>query len=193
VATLAGFCIWGFATGSPSTVGYLSSVLVIAAAIMCMRRSVLPDLLAIALAIAAMLSLAGGLINVGQGVLYNASVGPYIGTLGTHILQYDHVVHGYVSFVIVFACWELLATPHAAPAHRRGLVTLVVFAALGLGALNEMVEFVATLAHHGAHAGGYWNTGWDLMCNAIGAGAAGLVIARSNAGAARLRRQEPLA
>jgi hypothetical protein len=59
-----------------------------------------------------------------------------------------------------------------------------VGAALGLGALNEMVEFLATLAHHGAHAGGYWNTGWDLVCNFIGAGAAGLVIARSRASAA---------
>ena len=35
-----------------------------------------------------------------------------------------------------------------------------------LGALNEMVEF---LAHHGTHVGGYWNMGWDLVCNFIGA------------------------
>jgi hypothetical protein len=32
--------------------------------------------------------------------------------------------------------------------------------------------------------GGYWNTGWDLISNFIGATAAGLVIARSRAGAA---------
>jgi hypothetical protein len=54
----------------------------------------------------------------------------------------------------------------------------------GAGALNEMVEFLATLAHHGAHTGGYWNTGWDLVCNFTGAAVAGLVIARSRAGAA---------
>lgn len=47
-----------------------------------------------------------------------------------------------------------------------------------------MAEFLATLAHHGGHAGGYWNTGWDLVCNFIGASAAGLLIARSRAGAA---------
>ena len=56
--------------------------------------------------------------------------------------------------------------------------------ALGLGALNETVEFLATLAHHGAHAGGYWNTGWDLVSNFTGVAAAGLVIARRRAGAA---------
>ena len=181
---LAGFGIYGFAAGSPSTVGYVFSVLVIGAAIVWLRRAALPDLLAIALAIAAIAHLAGGLINVGQNVLYNASIGPYVKALGTHLLQYDHIAHAYVSFVTTFACWVMLAAPHAAADHRRELVILAVGAAMGLGALNEIVEFLATLAHHGAHAGGYWNTGWDLVCNLIGAGAAGLVIAKSHATAA---------
>jgi len=180
---VAGFCIYGFATGSPSTVGYVSSVIVIGAAIVWLRRAVLPGLLAAGLVIAAMATLAGGLINVGQDILYNASIGPYSKTLGTHFLQYDHFAHTYVSFVVAFACWVMLAAPHAGAEHRRELVLLAVGGALGLGALNEMVEFLATLAHHGAHAGGYWNTGWDLVCNFIGAGAAGLVIGRSQANA----------
>ena len=48
----------------------------------------------------------------------------------------------------------------------------------------EQLEFIATLAHHGAHAGGYWNTGWDLIANFTGATAAGIVLARPKAGAA---------
>jgi uncharacterized membrane protein YjdF len=181
---VAGFCIYGFATGSPSTVGYVSSVIVIGAAIVWLRRAALPGLLAAGLAIAAIATLAGGLINVGQNVLYNASIGPYSQALRTHLLQYDHLAHAYVSFVAAFACWVMVAAPHAGADHRRELVILAVGAALGLGALNEMAEFLATLAHHGAHAGGYWNTGWDLVCNFIGASAAGLLIARSRAGAA---------
>lgn len=181
---LAGFGGYGFATGSPSTAGYVFSVVLIGAAVVWLRRAVLPDLLAVALAVAAVADLAGGLINVGQNVLYNASIGPYSAALGTHLLQYDHIAHAYVSFVTAFAGWVMLATPHAAAGHRRELVILAVGAALGLGALNEVAEFLATLAHHGGHAGGYWNTGWDLVCNAIGAGAAGLVIARSAAAAA---------
>lgn len=90
---VAGFCIYGFATGSPSTVGYVSSVIVIGAAIVWLRREVLPGLLAAGLAIAAIATLAGGLINAGQDVLYNASIGPYSKTLGTHFLQYDHLAH----------------------------------------------------------------------------------------------------
>ena len=181
---IAGFAGYGFATHSPSTVGYVSSVLVIAAAVVRLRRVVLPPLLAAGLAIAAVATLAGGLIRVGHDVLYNASTGPFSPSLGTHYLQYDHFAHAYCSFVIVFACWFMLAAPYAGKVGRRDLVLLAVGAALGLGALNEMVEFIATLAHHGAHAGGYWNTGWDLVSNFIGATAAGLVLARSRGGAA---------
>lgn len=182
--SVAGFCVYGFATGSPSTVGYVSSVICIGAAIVWLRRAALPSPLAAGLAIAAIATLAGGLINVGQNVLFNASIGPYSKTAGTHLLQYDHVAHAYVSFVVAFACWVMLAAPHAGSDNRGVLVLLAVVAGLGLGALNEMVEFLATLAHHGGHVGGYWNTGWDLFCNFIGAGAAGLVIARSQARAA---------
>jgi uncharacterized membrane protein YjdF len=182
-AAVAGFTGYGFATHSPSTVGYVSSVLVIAA-VVGLRRVVLPPLLAAGLAIAAIATLAGGLIRVGHDVLYNANAGPYSPSVGTHFLQYDHFAHAYCSFVIVFACWFMLAAPFAVAGRRRELVLLAVGAALGLGALNEMVEFAATLAHHGAHAGGYWNTGWDLISNFTGATAAGLVLARSKAGAA---------
>ena len=35
--------------------------------------------------------------------------------------------------------------------------------------MNETVEFLTTMAHHGAHVGGYDNTGWDLVSNTIGA------------------------
>jgi putative membrane protein len=184
-AAIAGFAVYGFATHSPSTVGYVSSVLLIAMAVVALRRAALPGLLAVGLAAAAVLSLAGGLVNVGRDVLYNASVGPYSESLGTHFLQYDHFAHAYTCLVATFACWVMLAAPHAASAHRRDLVILAVGSALGLGGVNEMVEFIATLAHHGAHAGGYWNTGWDLICNFIGAGAAGIVIARSRSAAAR--------
>jgi putative membrane protein len=191
---IAGFAGYGFATHSPSTIGYVSSVLIIAVAVVGLRRMMLPPLLAAGLAIAAIVTLAGGLIRVGHDVLYNASTGPFNPALGTHYLQYDHFAHAYVSFVIVFACWVMLAAPHAdggnplrppAVGGQRGeLVLLAAGAALGLGALNEMVEFIATLAHHGAHAGGYWNTGWDLIANFTGAAAAGLVLARSPARAA---------
>jgi len=186
VAT-TGFCIYGIVTGTRSTMGYVLSVLVAGAAALWLRQTVVPGPLALGLALAAILNLAGGLIKVGQNVLYNASIGPYSRSLGTHYLQYDHVVHAFVCFVLTFACWIMLAVPHQATHHGRDLVILTVGLAVGLGALNEVVEFAATLAHHGAHVGGYFNTGWDLVCNLLGAGAAGLIIARS----VRVARLDP--
>ncbi|MBO0823013.1 MAG: hypothetical protein J2P27_04020, partial [Actinobacteria bacterium] len=73
-AAVAGFCVYGFATGSPTTVGYVSSVIIIGTGIVWLRRAVLPDPLAAGLAVAAVATLAGGLINVGHNVLYNASI-----------------------------------------------------------------------------------------------------------------------
>jgi Predicted membrane protein (DUF2238) len=190
VAAAIGFCVYGFASGAASTIGYVLSVIVIGAVTLRLRRTPVPGPVALGFALAAILDLAGGLINVGRDVLYNASVGPYSGALGTHYLQYDHFVHAYVSFVLTFVCWSILAAPYLATHRSRDLVILTVGLALGLGALNEVVEFAATLAHHGAHVGGYFNTGWDLICNLIGAGAGGLAIARS-ARAAHPRARGP--
>ncbi len=63
VIAVAGFCIYGFAAGSPSTLGYVSSVMVIGTAVVWLRRAALPALLAAGLAIAAVATLAGGLIG----------------------------------------------------------------------------------------------------------------------------------
>lgn len=36
-----------------------------------------------------------------------------------------------------------------------------------MAAINELIEFLATLAHHGTHVGGI-GTGWDLLSNIAG-------------------------
>jgi hypothetical protein len=172
------FTAYGFATRSPSTIGYVSSVLVTAAAIMWLRRAALPGLLAAGLAVAAIASLAGGLIAVGHDVLYNASTGPYSPSLGTHYLQYDHFAHAYTSFVVVFACWFILAAPHAGHARRGELILLAVGAALALavvvlGALtpgyNQWSDTVSRLGSPGER--------WALAAPAVFIGYGLLVVA----------------
>jgi hypothetical protein len=177
VATIS-FGVFGFATGAPSTVTYLLIVVVGAALIRWLRTAPLPGALAIALAVQATAHLAGGLINVGDDVLYNASIGAPVAALHTHVLQYDHVVHAFGVFVATLTFATLLAPPTPREADRRAVMILCVFAGLGVGAVNETVEFIATTAHSGAHVGGYTNTGWDLVSNAIGALAAGVFIFR---------------
>jgi hypothetical protein len=49
-------------------------------------------------------------------------------------------------------------------------------AGMGLGALNELVEFAATLLIPETNVGGYMNTGWDLVANLVGAMIAATLI-----------------
>ena len=50
-----------------------------------------------------------------------------------------------------------------------------------LGALNEVVEFVAVLLIPNTNVGGYINTSWDLVANLVGCGvAASLIYASTN-------------
>ena len=95
-------------------------------------------------------------------------------------LKYDQVVHAYGFAVATWVCWQGL---RAAIRQRGGdavptfgLMVLAAAAGMGLGALNEVVEFAATLLVPETNVGGYLNTGWDLVANAAGATTAALVI-----------------
>jgi hypothetical protein len=47
---------------------------------------------------------------------------------------------------------------------------------MGLGALNEVIEFAVTLSVPETNVGGYINTGWDLVANSVGAVGAATII-----------------
>ena len=48
-------------------------------------------------------------------------------------------------------------------------MVLSATAGMGLGSLNELIEFAATLTVPETNVGGYINTGWDLVANFVGA------------------------
>jgi hypothetical protein len=90
-------------------------------------------------------------------------------------LKFDHVVHAFGFGVTTLVCWEGLRAIVAGQDDRAlvrptaGMLVLSGAAALGFGALNEVVEFAATLLVPETNVGGYVNTGWDLVANAVGA------------------------
>lgn len=169
VAALVGFGVYGFALRMPTTGSYLFTVSAVAALVVALRRHAVAPPPALALALLATAHLAGGLIRVGDDVLYNAS-------LGMRAIRYDHFVHASGVFLGILVLWTFFAPPPAQPTHRRGMIWILFLAGLGLGAINETVEFLTTLAHAGANVGGYRNTGWDLVSNVVGAVAAGLWV-----------------
>jgi hypothetical protein len=127
--------------------------------------------------------MAGGLLVVPQGWPVNApSRVLYTLWLIPGRLKYDHVVHAYGFGMTTWVCWcGLRAALRRRGAQARptfGLLVLAVAAGLGFGALNELVEFAATLMVPDTNVGGYRNTGWDLVANAVGATVAALLIWR---------------
>ncbi len=147
------------------------------------RRVHFSNLVLWGLSIWGLLHMAGGNVPLpGEGgVLYNLMLIP----IHPPILKYDQAVHCYGFFVSSFVCWEALrAVGRPAAPVRFGLAFLIACMSMGLGALNEVVEFAAVLLLPETNVGGYMNTGWDMVFNMIGActGAA-IIWAGNRAGA----------
>ncbi len=86
------------------------------------------------------------------------------------VLKFDQLAHAYGSAVITVACARLVVGLLGPPkAHRWGLAFVAALMACGIGALNELVEFLFGLNNANLHAGGLENTGWDLAFNLLGA------------------------
>lgn len=113
----------------------------------------------------------GGLWRVSEstGVLYNLR-------FWEDGLKYDQAVHAYGFALSTWLCWQALRPALATPGPTFGLSVLCALGGMGLGAVNEIVEFIAVLTIPDTNVGGYVNTGWDLVSNAAGASLAAAAI-----------------
>ena len=136
------------------------------------------------LSIWGLLHMAGGLLPVPASWPINGDVRVlYSWWLIPNALKYDHVVHAFGFGTTTWACWQVLRSilrsrsqPGAQVHPTMGMLVLCAAAGLGFGALNEVVEFAATLLVPETNVGGYINTGWDLVANSVGASCAALLI-----------------
>jgi hypothetical protein len=161
VTYVAGWTIFGLITGSDATFAYLVTMLALAGVTMAVhiRVGLSPTVLWI-LAAWGFAHMAGGLVQVGDGVLYNVS-------LGVPLVRYDRVVHAIGFGTAAVACWQALRSIDPTVPLTPGVAILVALMGMGVGALNEVVEFFASRTF-AANVGGYANTGWDLVANLIG-------------------------
>jgi putative membrane protein len=125
------------------------------------------------LSIWGLVHLCGGTIPVPErflepgtsNTLYNLRLVPWLP-------KYDQVVHAFGFGVSTLASWEALAAHIRSMGSRLrptiGPLLCVVLMGMGLGAMNEVVEFIATRVMPGTNVGGYDNTGWDLVSNLVG-------------------------
>ncbi|MCH9015155.1 MAG: DUF2238 domain-containing protein [Gemmatimonadetes bacterium] len=161
---------------------YIAVMLVLIGAVWTVHRSVeLTSGALWGLSVWGLAHMAGGLLVVPAGWPVNAdSRVLYTLWLIPGRLKYDHVVHAYGFGVTTWVCWQgLKAALKSRGAIARptfGLIVLAVAAGLGFGALNELIEFAATLLVPETNVGGYLNTGWDLTANFVGASVAATLI-----------------
>jgi uncharacterized membrane protein YjdF len=118
------------------------------------------------------LHMAGGGVPVKGDVLYKLILMP----ITENIFRYDQFVHIIGFGVATLIMFELLKPKLKPVEYWTAISIVVVMAGLGVGAVNEIVEYIATLLVPETGVGGYDNTLLDLVSDLIGALFALLVI-----------------
>ena len=146
------------------------------------RRVGFPRGLQWGLALWGAMHLAGGMVQLPDGWPYEGTEKVlYFWWLIDDYLKYDHVVHGFGFGVATWLCWEALRANIFHRFGRKlypsvGTIAVAILGGMGLGAVNEIIEFLAVLNLEQTNVGGYHNTGWDLVANLVGCVIAGVVI-----------------
>jgi len=119
----------------------------------------------------ALLHMSGGGLFIRGVKLYEIILVPISKTYS--IFRYDQFVHivgfGVATLVMYHLLKPLLRNDFD---HRISLLIVVTMAGLGVGALNEIIEFLATVLVPETGVGGYTNTALDLVADLVGALAA---------------------
>lgn len=114
------------------------------------------------------LHMAGGAFII-QGVkLYGTMIIKLIGS-PYYILRYDQLVHFFCYFIITFFMYSIIMKKSKTKKMDITLLTIIVLSAIGIGTLNEIIEFIMVIvANAGKDVGGYTNTLLDLIFNLFG-------------------------
>jgi hypothetical protein len=95
-------------------------------------------------------------------------------------LKYDNIVHAYGFGVTTWVCWQGLAVGFkrvgATLQPTFGMLLLCWAAGMGLGSINEIIEFPPTMMLADINLGGYVNTSLDLISNMLGSLVAVIII-----------------
>lgn len=164
-------------TGNGEFIFYSAVMVILCGVVIAVHRQCdLPRPVLWGLSLWGLAHMVGGLMPIPESWPHN---GPnavvYSWWLIPDLLKYDQVVHALGFGVTTWVCWQglraitLSLTPSRPLAPTFGSLLLCVAAACGFGALNEVIEFTATLLIPSTNVGGYVNTGWDLVSNLVGA------------------------
>jgi Predicted membrane protein (DUF2238) len=170
LAYVAGFSAWFLLRGNFEFVIYVATMLGLIALVgYNLRLADMPLAMLWALTFWGLAHMAGGSVPVDGSVLYNWQIIPMTGTGEMRLLKYDQVVHAYGFGVTAWVLWHLLVRHYPTSRHTWTAYVFPALAAMGLGSVNEIIEFTAVLLVPDTNVGGYYNTALDLVFNASGA------------------------
>lgn len=173
------FTVWFLVAGNYEFIVYVVTMAVLIWLIArSLHSAAYPPAMLWALSLWGLAHMAGGGVTVGDGVLYSMPVFPVIATGEMTILKYDQIVHAWGFGVTAWVLWHLLARFHPSLRGSKAIMVFPALAAMGLGAVNEIIEFSAVLLVPDTNVGGYINTALDLCFNALGAVLAMVLVAR---------------
>jgi len=150
---------------------YIAALLVVALLVLfTLNKSHLDYLALWGLSIWGLLHMSGGGLRINGETLYRLKLIEFVNNGGDfYILKMDQLIHFYGFLVAAIVLFQILALRFKD--NKRSL--LIIFFAwagsMGLGALNEVIEFLAFVSLAKTGVGDLYNTGLDLVFNLLGA------------------------
>jgi putative membrane protein len=110
-------------------------------------------------------------------VLFAHHIIPIINRGGDfYVLKYDQIVHAYLYGLVAIMALHIIRELKPTVSRAGTTILLAILTASGIGALNEIMEFLISLNMKNG-VGGYENTMLDIIANLLGAVVATLLYA----------------
>ena len=165
---LAIFSILFFVRKNYEFVVYIGVIIFFSIIIILTNKKVqYPNMVLWGLTLWALLHMSGGGVYIYGKKLYEIILIPLSTTYA--IFKYDQFVH-IIGFGVSTLLMHHLLKPYLK--EKTGTVAIpivIIMAGLGVGALNEIIEFIVTVIVPETGVGGYTNTSLDLVADLIGA------------------------
>lgn len=145
-----------------------------------LNKSKLDNLVLWLLSIWGLLHMVGGGIRIAGKTVYSLRLIDIVDKGGQfYILKMDQLIHFYGFLVAAILVYQLLRTARIDSLSSPKIAVFVAWlGSMGLGALNEVVEFLAFIALAETGVGDLYNTGLDLIFNMCGALVGALIAHR---------------
>jgi putative membrane protein len=152
-------------------IGYVGVIVIIFGLLYgTLDKTRMPTYILAGLSLWGLMHMMGGSVQTEDGVLYAWRIYPFYDGGGEfYILKFDQFVHGYL-YAIVAVLFLHLLRHYFCNHHSQILVAFIALcAAMGVSALNELIEFIAVLTVPDNGVGGYFNLALDMVFNFAGA------------------------